>query len=122
MSCTGSQSWSGLYTRSCSWLLSPKRAYLRNICASSCLNRQLPAPLVRCALLIAVIFLYLGPALLYPRIGHLLRWVLHYGLWNDSPPELRSVMLHGISSASLRSLKTYFHQPVTLRAPLNSLL
>src|SRR6218665_1066550 len=28
-------------------------------------------------------------------------------LWNDSPPELRSVMLQGISSASLRSLKTF---------------
>src|SRR6218665_3887526 len=28
-------------------------------------------------------------------------------LWNDSPPALRSVMLQGISSASLRSLKTF---------------
>ena len=28
-------------------------------------------------------------------------------LWNDSPPALRSVMLPGISSASLRSLKTF---------------
>src|SRR6218665_2656111 len=34
---------------------------------SSCLNRYLLAPLVRCALMIAVIFLYLGPVLLYPR-------------------------------------------------------
>src|SRR6218665_3390709 len=38
------------------------------------------APLVRCALLIVVIFLYLGPVLLYPRIGPLLWWVLHYGM------------------------------------------
>src|SRR6218665_2241567 len=29
-------------------------------------------------------------------------------LWNDSPPALRSVVLRGISSASLRSLKTFF--------------
>src|SRR6218665_1407589 len=43
-------------------------------------------------------------------------------LWNDTPPALRSVMLQGISSASLHSLKTSFHLPVTLRAPLNSLL
>src|SRR6218665_476991 len=28
-------------------------------------------------------------------------------LWNDSPPALRSVMLQGISSASLRSLKPF---------------
>src|SRR6218665_1124063 len=28
-------------------------------------------------------------------------------LWNDSPPALRSVMLQGISSASLRCLKTF---------------
>src|SRR6218665_717911 len=28
-------------------------------------------------------------------------------LWNDIPPALRSVMLQGISSASLRSLKTF---------------
>src|SRR6218665_399807 len=28
-------------------------------------------------------------------------------LWNDSPPALRSVMLQGISSASLHSLKTF---------------
>src|SRR6218665_482273 len=28
-------------------------------------------------------------------------------LWNDTPPALRSVMLQGISSASLRSLKTF---------------
>src|SRR6218665_3064256 len=28
-------------------------------------------------------------------------------LWNDSPPALRSVMLQGISSASLCSLKTF---------------
>src|SRR6218665_3408204 len=28
-------------------------------------------------------------------------------LWNDSPPALQSVMLQGISSASLRSLKTF---------------
>jgi len=39
-------------------------------------------------------------------------------LWNDTLPALRSVMLHGISSASLRSLKIYFHKPVTLRAPV----
>ena len=38
------------------------------------------APLVRCALLIVVIFLYLGPVLLYPNIGPLLWWVLHYGM------------------------------------------
>src|SRR6218665_1254129 len=75
MSCTGSQSWLGLDTRSCSWLLSPN-----SICVSSCLNRHLPAPLVRCALLIVVIFLHLGPVLLYPRIGPLLWWVLHYGM------------------------------------------
>ena len=43
-------------------------------------------------------------------------------LWIDTPPALQSVMQQGISSASLRSLKTYFHQPVTLRAPLNSLM
>ena len=42
-------------------------------------------------------------------------------LWNDTLLAPRSVMLQGISSASLRSLKTSFHQPVTLR-PLNSLL
>ena len=36
-------------------------------------------------------------------------------LWNDTPA-LQSVMLQGISSASLRSLKTSFHLPVTLRA------
>ena len=41
-------------------------------------------------------------------------------LWNDTPPALRSVMLQGISPASLRSLKTSFHLPVTLRAPLNN--
>src|SRR6218665_33029 len=28
-------------------------------------------------------------------------------LWNDTPPALRSVMLQGISSASLRNLKTF---------------
>src|SRR6218665_1887706 len=28
-------------------------------------------------------------------------------LWNDTPPALRSVMLQGISSASLRSFKTF---------------
>src|SRR6218665_204483 len=28
-------------------------------------------------------------------------------LWNDTPPALRSLMLRGISSASLRSLKTF---------------
>src|SRR6218665_1034018 len=44
-------------------------------------------------------------------------------LWKYPPLALRSVMLQGISSASLCSLKTFhFHQPVTLRAPLNSLL
>src|SRR6218665_1182897 len=43
-------------------------------------------------------------------------------LWTDTPPAFRSVMLQGISWASLRSLKTSFHLPVTLRAPLNSLL
>src|SRR6218665_2345660 len=48
--------------------------------------------------------------------------VVDPALWNDFPPALRSVMLQEISSASLRSLKTYLHQPVTLRAPLNSLL
>ena len=37
-------------------------------------------PLVSCALLIILIFLYLGPVLLYPRIGPLLWWVLHYGM------------------------------------------
>src|SRR6218665_2376798 len=35
--------------------------------------------------------------------------VMGPSLWNDTPPALRSVMLQGISSASLRSLKTYFH-------------
>src|SRR6218665_909457 len=40
----------------------------------------LPAALVRCALLIAVIFLYHGPVLLYSRIGPLLWWVLHSGM------------------------------------------
>src|SRR6218665_989527 len=29
--------------------------------------------------------------------------------WNDSPPALRSMMLQGISSASLRSLKTFIY-------------
>src|SRR6218665_1338110 len=80
MSCTGSQSWPGLDTRSCSWLLSPNRVWLRNICVISCRNRHLPATLVLCALLIVVIFLYHGPVLLYPRIGPLLWWVLHSGM------------------------------------------
>ena len=44
-----------------------------------CLNRYLLGPLVRCALLIAVICLYLSPLLLYPRTGHLRSWVLHFG-------------------------------------------
>src|SRR6218665_3057036 len=68
------------------------------------------------------------------RCDHLVPWsrtslsqnrasaVVDLALWNDTPPALRSVMLQGISSASLRSLKTYFHLPVLLRAPLNSLL
>src|SRR6218665_1344920 len=42
------------------------------VSVSSCLNRYLPAPLVRCALLIVIIFLYHGSVLLYPRIGPLL--------------------------------------------------
>src|SRR6218665_4217016 len=46
----------------------------------SCLNCYLLASLVRCALLIAVIFLHLGPVLLYPRTGHLQLWVLHFGM------------------------------------------
>src|SRR6218665_29473 len=58
-----------------------------------------------CALLIVVIFLYLGPVLLYPRIGPLLWWVLQYGM--TLLPALWSVMFQGISSASLRSLKTF---------------
>src|SRR6218665_249105 len=33
--------------------------------------------------------------------------VVGTALWNDSPLALRSVMLQGISSASLRSLKTF---------------
>src|SRR6218665_2981099 len=37
-------------------------------------------PLVRCALLIVVIFLYHDPVLIYPRIGPSLCWVLHSGM------------------------------------------
>jgi len=101
--------------------LAPK--YLCELLADRglCLNLYLPAPLICCALLIVVIFLYHGPVLLYPRIGPLLWWVLHSGM-TDTTPALWNVMLLGISSASLRDLKTYFHQPVTLRVPLNSLL
>jgi len=33
--------------------------------------------------------------------------VVDPALWNDTLPALRSVMLQGISSASLRSLKTF---------------
>src|SRR6218665_3182298 len=80
------------------------KVLLRNICVSSCLNRHLPASLVRCALLIVVIFLHHGPVLLYPRIGPLLWWVLHSGM---TPPALWNVMLQGILSASLRSLTTF---------------
>src|SRR6218665_933765 len=81
MSCTGSQSWPGLDTRSFSWLLSPNRALApKYLCELMSKPPCIPAPLVRCALLIAVIFLYLGPVLLYPRIGPLLWWVLHYGM------------------------------------------
>src|SRR6218665_2558047 len=111
-------------------LLSPNRAWLRNICVSSCITRHLPAPLIRCALLIVVIFLYHGPVLLYPRIGPLLLWVLHSCMTlllhlqyntiqikfitrarSHRNVNLRRVMLQGISSSSLRSLKTYFYQP-----------
>src|SRR6218665_3929642 len=64
------------------------------------------APLVRCALAA-------------DRCDPLIPWsrtslsqnrafaVVGPALWNDSPPALRSVMLQGISSASLRSLKTF---------------
>ena len=51
----------------------------------------------RCALLIAVIFLYQNRAFA----------VVGAALWNDSHPALRSVMLQRISSASPRSLKTF---------------
>src|SRR6218665_3576862 len=78
------KSWLVLDTRSCSWLLSPNRVLLRNIYASSRLNRHLPAPLVRCALLIVVTFLYRDPIHLYTRIGPLLHsgmiLLLHSGV------------------------------------------
>ena len=68
----------------------PQTPYVSAHAVSSCLNRYLLASLVRCALLIAVIFLYLSPVLLYPRAGHLKLWVLHsgmtlllhYGVWS----------------------------------------
>src|SRR6218665_2222483 len=41
-------------------------------------------------------------------------------LLNDTPPALRSMMLQGLSFASLRSLKTFIF--TSLRAPLKSLL
>src|SRR6218665_1750786 len=43
------------------------------------MSKPLSVHLVRCALLIVVIFLYHGPVLLYPRIGPLLWWALHSG-------------------------------------------
>jgi len=44
----------------------------RYLCELMSKLSYLLAPLVRCALLIAVTFLYLGPVLLYPRTGPLL--------------------------------------------------
>src|SRR6218665_3911412 len=61
-------------------LLLVAKSLHRAIYVSSCLNRYLLPPLGRCALVIAVIFLYLGPELLYPRTGHLWLWVLHFGM------------------------------------------
>src|SRR6218665_2601743 len=50
------------------------------LCELMSKNRYLPAPLVLCALLIVVIFLYHGPVILYLRIGPLLWSVLHSGM------------------------------------------
>jgi len=46
-------------------------------------------------LLIAVIFLYIGPVLLYLRTGRFA--VVGPALWNDTPPALRNVMLQRTS-------------------------
>ena len=68
---------------------------------------DLPIPLSRTSLSQNQAFAVVGPA-----------------LWNDSPSALRSVMLQGISSASLRSLMTFIFTSLSrrARAPLNSLL
>ena len=47
-------------------------AFAEDISVRSCINRYLLYSLVRCTLLIAVIFLYVGPAFLYPRTWPLL--------------------------------------------------
>ena len=60
-----------------------------------------------CPLLIVVIFLYHGSVLLYLRIGPLLWWVLHSGMTLLLHSRVQSVMLQGISSVSLHSLKTF---------------
>src|SRR6218665_2177977 len=72
--------------------------------------------------------------LLPPRCDLLVPWsrtslfqnrafaVVGPALCNDTPPALRSVMLQRKSGGFLRSLKTSFHLPVTLRGPLNSIL
>src|SRR6218665_1678242 len=93
MSCTGSQSWPELDTRPCSWLLSPNRAWLQNICVSSCLNRhhaRSSRPLRsadRCDLLIPWSHTSLSQNRAFAVVGP--------ALWNDTPPALRSVMLLG---------------------------
>src|SRR6218665_2409844 len=52
----------------------------------------------RCGLLIIMV-----PYCFIPDLGFA---VVGPSLWNDTPPALRSVMLLGISSASLRNVKT----------------